>query len=152
MSFPPGPQQLKAQGIGKVIVDTNVDKPWSQYFCCCVLANRDFITNNPVAAKRALRAVLRATDMVAADPAMAARLLVEKGLKPAADEKFMAQAFDDIPYEKWRDYNPEDTIRFYGLRLREAGLMKYSPEEIVKQNTDWSFLLSLKDELGLTWT
>jgi NitT/TauT family transport system substrate-binding protein len=77
---------------------------------------------------------------------------VEKGLKPAAYEKFMAQAFADIPYAKWRDYNPEDTIRFYGLRLREAGLMKYSPEEIVKQNTDWSFLMSLKDEFGLTWT
>jgi NitT/TauT family transport system substrate-binding protein len=152
MSFPPGPQKLRAEGLGKVIIDTNVDKPWSQYFCCCVLANRDFITNNPVATRRALRAVLRATDMVAADPAMAARLLVEKGIKPAVDEKFMAQAFDDIPYEKWRDYNPEDTIRFYGLRLREAGLMKHSPEEVVRQNTDWSFLLSLKDELGLTWT
>jgi NitT/TauT family transport system substrate-binding protein len=152
MSFPPGPQKLRAQGIGKVIVDTNVDKPWAQYFCCCVLANRDFITNHPVATRRALRAVLRATDMVARDPKMAARLLVEKGLKPAADEKFMAQAFADIPYAKWRDYNPEDTIRFYGLRLREIGLTKYSPEEIVKQNTDWSFLLSLKDELGLTWT
>jgi NitT/TauT family transport system substrate-binding protein len=152
MSFPPGPQKLRAEGLGKVIIDTNVDKPWSQYFCCCVLANRDFITNNPIATKRALRAMLRATDMVAADPAMAARLLVEKGLKPAADEKLMAQAFDEIPYEKWRNYNPEDTIRFYGLRLREAGLMKYSPEEIVKENTDWSFLLSLKDELGLTWT
>ena len=152
MSFPPGPQKLRAEGLGKVIVDTNGDKPWSQYFCCCVLANRDFIANNPVATRRALRAVLRATDMVAADPAGAARLLVEKGLKPPEDEKFMAQALDDIPYEKWRDYNPEDTIRFYGLRLREIGLTKYSPEQIVRQNTNWSFLISLKDELGLTWT
>jgi len=151
MSFPPGPQKLREQGIGKVIVDTNVDKPWSQYFCCCVLANRDYITKYPVATKRALRAVLRATDIVAREPERAARMLVERGLKPAEDEKYLAQAFSDIPYEKWRDYNPEETIRFYALRLRELGLTKYSPQEIITKNTDWSFLLSLKDELNLTW-
>ncbi|MGW8323260.1 MAG: ABC transporter substrate-binding protein, partial [Thermodesulfobacteriota bacterium] len=135
MSFPPGPQELKAQGIGKVIVDTNVDRPWSQYFCCCVLANRDYITRHPVATRRALRAVLKATDIVAREPEMAARLVVERGLKKPEDEKFLAQAFREIPYAKWRDYNPEETIRFYALRLRELGMTKYSPQEIIAQNT-----------------
>ena len=27
----------------------------------------------------------------------------------------------EIPYGKWRDYDPEDTLRFYALRLHEAG-------------------------------
>jgi NitT/TauT family transport system substrate-binding protein len=151
MSFPPGPQQLKAQGIGKVLVDTNVDRPWSQYFCCSILANRDFVRNNPVATRRALRAVLRANDIVAREPEMAARLVIEKKLKSPKDEKYLAQAFREIPYAKWRHYNPEDTIRFYALRLKELGMTKHIPQDIISQNTDWSFLESLKGELGMTW-
>jgi len=42
-AFPPGPQQLRWKGIGRVIVDTARDRPWSQYFCCVITANRNFI-------------------------------------------------------------------------------------------------------------
>ena len=59
ISFPPGPQQLKELGIGRVLVDTNVDRPWSQYFCCMVNASRKFTRENPIATKRALRALLK---------------------------------------------------------------------------------------------
>jgi NitT/TauT family transport system substrate-binding protein len=52
-----------------------------------------------------------------------------------------------IPYNQWREYDPEDTIRFYALRLREAELVKSSPEEIIKESTDWSFLNELKVEM-----
>ncbi len=27
----------------------------------------------------------------------------------------------EIPYDRWREYDPEDTVRFYALRLHEAG-------------------------------
>ncbi len=151
MSFPPGPQILREQGIGKVLVDTNVDRPWSQYFCCLMLSTRRFLTQYPIATKRALRAIFKANDLVAQDPAMAAKLIIEKKIRPPALEKPLAQAFREIPYGKWRDYNPEDTIRFYALRLNELGMTKYSPNEIIAQNTDWSFLKSLKDEFGLAW-
>lgn len=151
MSFPPGPQMLREQGIGKVLVDTNVDRPWSQYFCCLMLGTRTFITKYPVATKRALRALMKANDLVARNPEMAARLIIEKKIRPPALEKPLAQAFSEIPYGKWRDYNPEDTIRFYALRLNELGMTKYSPNDIIAQNTDWSFLKSMKDEFGLAW-
>src|SRR3712207_3468239 len=36
MGFPPEPQDLRARGIGHVLVDSNVDRPWSNYFCCMV--------------------------------------------------------------------------------------------------------------------
>jgi NitT/TauT family transport system substrate-binding protein len=42
MGFPPEPQELQAKKIGHVVVDTRTDRPWSQYFCCMVAANRDF--------------------------------------------------------------------------------------------------------------
>ena len=45
-----------------------------------------------------------------------------------------------IPYGKWRDYNPADTVRFYALRLQEAGMIKASPQKIIAQGTDWRFL------------
>jgi NitT/TauT family transport system substrate-binding protein len=151
MSFPPGPQQLEAAGIGHALVDTNIDRPWSQYFCCMILGRRDFIRNNPVATKKVIRSILRANDMVAQNPAMAAQMLVDWKLRKPDDQEFVAQAFREIPYDKWRDYSPEDTIRFWALRLKELGLIKYSPQEIIAKNTDWSHLASLKKEMGMTW-
>jgi len=151
MSFPPGPQQLREQGIGRVLVDTNIDRPWSQYFCCLMLGTRQFITKYPIATKRALRALMKANDLVAKDPAMAAQLVIDMGIRKPPEQKYLAMAFSEIPYDKWRHYNPEDTIRFYALRLKELGMTKYSPNEIIAQNTDWRFLNELKGELGMTW-
>jgi NitT/TauT family transport system substrate-binding protein len=54
---------------------------------------------------------------------------------------------NEVPYDKWRDYDPEDTIRFYALRLHEAGMIKLSPQKIIVGNTDWRFLNELKREL-----
>lgn len=151
MSFPPGPQQLREQGIGRVLVDTNVDRPWSQYFCCLMLGTRQFITKYPIATKRAIRALMKANDQVAKDPAMAAKLVVDMGIRSASEQKHLAMAFSETPYDKWRHYNPEDTIRFYALRLKELGLTKYAPNDIIAQNTNWTFLNELKGELGMTW-
>ena len=50
-------------------------------------------------------------------------------------------------YNKWREFDPEDTIRFYALRMREAGLIKASPQKIIADGTDWRFLNELKREL-----
>ena len=47
----------------------------------------------------------------------------------------------------WRDYDPEDTVRFFALRLHEAGMIKKTPNEIVSQFTDWRFLNEIKREL-----
>ena len=77
MAFPPEPQELRAKGIGHVVVSSMIDKPWSQYFCCMVAANRKFVQNNPVATKRALRAILQAADSIAREPERAARFILD---------------------------------------------------------------------------
>lgn len=151
MAFPPGPQELQAKGIGKVLLDTNVDKPWSQYFCCLIEGHRDFVKNNPVATRRAIRAILKANDLVADDPEHALRVLMEKEIWTKTETKYILQSLREIPYRLWRDYNPEDTIRFYALRLHEVGLLKSQPEELIRKHTDWSHLLAMKQELGLKW-
>jgi NitT/TauT family transport system substrate-binding protein len=53
----------------------------------------------------------------------------------------------DVPYGHWRDFDAEDTVRFYALRLNEAGVIKSSPQKIIAQGTDWRFWRELKMEL-----
>jgi NitT/TauT family transport system substrate-binding protein len=57
------------------------------------------------------------------------------------------QTLNEVPYDKWREYDPEDTIRYYALRLHEAGMIKSLPNKIIAENTDWRFLNELKREL-----
>jgi NitT/TauT family transport system substrate-binding protein len=145
LGFPPDPQELRAQQIGHVVVNSIVDRPWSQYFCCMVTANREFVRMHPVATKRAVRAILKAANMCSLEPDRAAQSLVEKGFATRYD--YALQALTDIPYNRWREYNPEDTVRFYALRLHEAGMIKSTPQKIIAQSTDWRFLNELKKEL-----
>jgi len=151
MSFPPEPQELLVENVGHLLVDTNVDKPWSQYFCCMISGQSDFVKNNPIATKRALRAILKANDIVARDPQHTLKILQQKGIWDKKETKYILQALKEIPYGKWREYNPEDTIRFNALRLNDVGMIKATPEELIAQYTDWSFLRSMKDELGLNY-
>jgi NitT/TauT family transport system substrate-binding protein len=37
----------------------------------------------------------------------------------------------DVPYDKWREYGPEDTVRFYALRLHEGGMIKSPPQKTI---------------------
>jgi NitT/TauT family transport system substrate-binding protein len=145
MGFPPQPQELRAKGIGHVIVNSTVDRPWSQYFCCMAAGNRDYVQKYPVATKRALRAIIKAADLCAREPARVARQIVDGGFTPRYD--YAVQALSEVPYDKWRDYDAEDTIRFYALRMREAGFIKSSPQKIIADGTDWRFLDELKREL-----
>jgi NitT/TauT family transport system substrate-binding protein len=68
LGFPPEPQELRARHIGNVIVDSATDRPWSQYFCCLLTSNTDFVHKYPIATKRAVRAVLKGADLCVADP------------------------------------------------------------------------------------
>jgi NitT/TauT family transport system substrate-binding protein len=144
LGFPPEPQELRARKIGRVIVNSSIDRPWSQYFCCMLAGNKDFIRKHPVATKRVLRAILKATDLCASEPSVAQRM-VDGGVTPRYD--YALQALKEIPYAKWREYDPEDTIRFYSLRLREAGMIKATPNKIIADAADWRFLNELKREL-----
>jgi len=145
LGFPPQPQDLRARHIGHVIVNSTMDHPWSQYFCCMLGANREYVQNHPVATKRVMRAILKATDLCATEPTRVARQIVEGGFTPRYD--YALQTFNEVPYDKWREYDPEDTIRFYALRMREGGFIKASPQKIIADGTDWRFLNELKHEL-----
>jgi NitT/TauT family transport system substrate-binding protein len=145
LGFPPEPQQMRARNIGHVIVNSAIDRPWSQYFCCMVAVNADFVRQHPVATKRVLRAILKAIDFCAADPAGAARYLVDRGITERYDYAF--ETLTELAYDRWREYDPEDTLRFYALRLHEAGMISSSPNQLIAAGADWRFLNELKREL-----
>src|SRR6516165_8625855 len=146
IGFPPEPQELRARNVGgHVVVNSSTDRPWSQYFCCMLAGNRDFVRKHPVATKRVLRAILKAADLCASDPTGAARRMVDGGFIARYD--YALQTLKEIPYNKWREYDPADTIRFYSLRLREAGMIKSSPSKIASDGKNWQFFNELKREL-----
>ena len=145
LGFGQQPEELRVKKVGHVIVDTAQDRPWSQYFCCMVAANRDFTQRNPVATKRVLRAILKAADICAADPQRAARYLSDKLYEPRF--QIGLNVMKRLPYNRWREDDPEDTIRFHALRLHEVGMIKSSPQKLIAQGTDWRFLNELKKEL-----
>jgi NitT/TauT family transport system substrate-binding protein len=117
---PPALQEVRARNVGHVIASSITDRPWSQYYCCMLATSTEFARKNPVATKRALRAILKAADLCASEPARAAQLMVDGGFAARYDSAL--QALNEVRYDVWRDLDPEDSLHFYALRLHEAGL------------------------------
>jgi NitT/TauT family transport system substrate-binding protein len=144
LAFPPEPQELRDRKIGRAIISTVMDKPWSQYFCCALYGAKDFVRDHPIATKRYVRALLKAADYCADEPERVAQQLTDRGF---ARYEYALQTLAEIQYRDWRRYDPEDTIRFYALRLHEAGMIKSSPNKIIGEGTDWRFLDEIRREL-----
>jgi len=145
LGFPPEPQELRARGINHVIINSSMDRPWAQYFCCMAMANTDFVRRYPIATKRALRALLKAADLCESDPTRVARMMVDGGFTDRFD--YALQTLNEVRFGVWRDYDPEDTVRFYALRLQELGMIKSIPQKIIAEGTDWRYINELRQEM-----
>ena len=145
LGFPPDPQELRSKKVGRLLLNSAIDRPWSQYFCCMIVANREWANRHPVAARRAVRAILKGSELCAADPELGARAFLAQGFN--FDPELARQALRELPFGKWRDYNPEETLRFYALRLREAEMVKSSPQKIIAGGSDWRIVDRLRKEL-----
>jgi NitT/TauT family transport system substrate-binding protein len=145
LANPPFLQEVRARNIGHVVLSSIADRPWSQYYCCYLATRTEFARQYPIATKRVLRAILRAVDLCVSDPKLIAQLLVDQGYTSRYD--YALQALSEIRYGVWREYDPEDSLRFYALRMHEAGMIRSSPNELIVEHTDWHFLNKLKREL-----
>lgn len=145
LGFPPEPQAFRAKKVGRVVVNSATDRPWSQYFCCMLVGNREFVRKHPNATKRALRAIIKATSICALEPERVVRRLLDRGL--TQDFTYALEAVKALPYGRWRELDAEDTVRFWALRLREAGMLKSAPQKVLAEGTDWRFLAALREEL-----
>lgn len=139
------PRSYERRGSGTWWSTADWTAPGRSTFAVWWVGHREFVRKHPVAAKRALRAILKATDVCALEPDRAAHSLVDKGLVKNYD--YAVQTMQEVPYNRWREYDPEGTVRFYALRLHEAGMIKSSPQKLIAQGTDWRFFKELKKEL-----
>ena len=135
------------------ILDQSVDKPWSQYVCCLLVANRDWTRQHPVATKRFTRAVMRAADATVKDLPSAAHLGAAGGFQPLlhhptalSDEQIIKETIA-MPSYAWRELDPEETLRFFALRLGDVKLIKSTPQQILTQGSDVAYLRQLQKEL-----
>ena len=144
LGFAPQPQELRLKKIGHTILNTAQDRPWSHYFCCGLWqsglcksvsgCDQASAARNPQGC-RPLRT----------GPEQAARMLVKRGYEPRYE--IALEVLKELPYRRWRDANPEDTLRFHAMRLREVGMIRTKPEKLIARHADWRFLNELKREL-----
>jgi NitT/TauT family transport system substrate-binding protein len=109
--------------------------------------NIELVRRYPAATKRVLRAIFKATNLCVTEPRRVAQLMIDQGYATRSD--YVLQMLSEIPYGVWREYDPEDTIRFYGLRMQELGMVKSTPQKLIADHTDWRFLTELKRELKM---
>ena len=127
-----------------MILNSAVDRPWSQYFCCLLSGSADFVDQHPIATKHVSRDS-QGHRPVRRRAGGVARMLVDGGFTERYD--YALQALTEVPYDRWREFDPEDTLRFYALRLYEAGMIHASPNRIIADGADWRFLNEIKREL-----
>ena len=140
LAFPPEPQELRASNVGRQ------DDP-----------------GQPMVAVPLLPAVQQARTSFATTRSRPSAICVPSSRRPTLRRRagkgvatlgpsglavrYALQTLTEIRYRKWRNYDPEDTMRFYALRLHEAGMIRTSPKQILAEGTDWRFLNELKREL-----
>jgi NitT/TauT family transport system substrate-binding protein len=144
---PPFSYSLQDTDRGRVLLDSHKDDPFDRQLCCMTVANRDFYESYPIATRRALRALLRSIDFTAREPQRAVDEFSDWGW--VTPRSYAQRMLDTVPYDVWRDYQPEDSVRFYALHLREAGLIESTPEEIIEKGADFTYFNELKEELAM---
>lgn len=71
-------------------------------------------------------------------PRSAERYIVAKGYE--ARYEVALEVVKSLSYNRWRTYNVEDSLRFFGVRLHEVGMIKSDPNKLIARGTDWRFL------------
>lgn len=139
--------RANAANKGHVILDQMADKPWAEQDCCILAANADWARTNPNAAKRAVRAVMRAADSLGADRAPAVKLATDKGLFGGAKNyEAVRGAANMVPLD-WRALDIERSIRFHAGLMADAGLLRSAPDETVRKGVDGGFVRRLRTDL-----
>ncbi|HEY9155256.1 MAG TPA: ABC transporter substrate-binding protein [Opitutaceae bacterium] len=89
---------LTSSGKVRNVADQANDQPFASEYCCGVIANGKFVTNNPKAAAAATRAILKGAKWVEANPKAAAYMAVEKKYL-ASKPEINAVAISHLRYE-----------------------------------------------------
>jgi NitT/TauT family transport system substrate-binding protein len=131
---------------GKAIWSQVMDEPWKSTNCCFIVASEQWARANPIAAKRAMRAIYRTADTLPADRADAAKIATDKGLFGGAPALAnVREAANMVPLD-WRTYDLEKAVRFYTPLLKDVGLLTASADDLLKA-VDLKYFKELSTEL-----
>jgi NitT/TauT family transport system substrate-binding protein len=133
---------------GHIVMDGAMDATWSQQNCCALTATTEWVKANPVAAKRALRAIYRAADAIPADRADAAKIATDKGLFGGAQNVALVRGAANMVSYDWRKYDFVESVRFHAKLMNDVGLLKMTPDEAVTRATDPRFYRQLQSEIA----
>jgi NitT/TauT family transport system substrate-binding protein len=124
--------RANAANKGKMINSQVMDQPWASTNCCFVVVSDQWYRANPIAARRAMRAIFRTADALGADRTDAVKAATDKGLfGGAASAANVREAANMVPLD-WRAYDMEKAVRFYAPLLTSVGVLKTSADDLVK--------------------
>jgi NitT/TauT family transport system substrate-binding protein len=130
----------------KLLINMLQDPPWRQYYCCQLIVNRDWAHQNPAATRRVTRALLRANDRVAKDPAAAVTAGVAQGMVAPAGYDFERAVLKNSSFE-WRDIDAAATLLYFAVQLAQVKLVNGRPQQLVTQASAFEILAELKRQL-----
>jgi NitT/TauT family transport system substrate-binding protein len=113
---------LKTQGKVRNLADQATDFPYSEEYCCAVLANGKFIAKNPKATAAATRALLKAAKWVETNPAAAAKISVEKKylLSTVDQNTFAISHLRYVPSVE----GARTAVRLAAAEMQKAGMLR----------------------------
>jgi NitT/TauT family transport system substrate-binding protein len=135
---------LIAENKVRKVCDQADDAPYNAEYCCVLAVNGKFARENPSAAAKLTRALLKGAKWVSLNPTAAARLAVEKNYVTATVE-INAQAISLLKYEPGVAKAHQD-VRTAVLEMKKIGLLKkdIDPEELAGKA--WLDLDGVTDE------
>jgi NitT/TauT family transport system substrate-binding protein len=126
---------LMAQNKVHKVCDQASDAPYDDEFCCVVVVNGAFGRDNPSAAAKVTRALLRGAKWVSVNPTGAAKIAVERKYVAATTE-INAQAISMLRYEPGVDKARRD-VRVVALEMKKAGFLKKETDALELANKAW---------------
>jgi NitT/TauT family transport system substrate-binding protein len=111
-----------------------------------LIGNADYARRDPIASKRVVRAMMRATDICTDKPDWVARRLVDRGFTPRSDSAW--EGLDDVFYRAWREYDTKDAA-FLGAAPAGDRHDQVVSRKIIATGTDFSFLKEVRKEIGI---
>src|SRR5207302_3555363 len=126
------------------VSDQAIDAPYDDEYCCAVVVNGKFARENPAAAAKVTRALLKGAKWVSLNPVAAAKLAVEKKYV-AATADINAQAIRVLKYEPGVAKARRD-IRTAALEMKRSGFLKESTDAEELARKAWLDLDGVTDE------
>ena len=127
LGFPPEPQELRARGFDRVILEHG-HRP----AVVAVLLLHDLRQPRLGARSSGRDQALPARGLQgrrrSARPSPRTRRAGSSMAGSRSSYDYALQTIRELPYELWHEYDSEDSLRFYALRLHEAGMISIEPE------------------------